>query len=193
MSSLCSGPSALNTPPVTHPWHALKYTSTGVHTLTPVDALVNLFDRVYRLGMAIKSIEVVTQKWQNGMSQAQQSMTEGVNAVTVAPGTAAANARQKWVNAMGSLAVQDKWERNVRIGGSLENWRGAMTTYGIQRAVQGASQKVNKFAAAMGPVLAYEAQLQATIKAMPSVTEADREARALAWMRGMRKYQRPAA
>ena len=142
--------------------------------------------------MPIKSPEVVAKKWQNGMSQAQEAMTEGVAAVTVAPGDAAAAARQKWVNAMASLAVQDKWARNVRIGGSLPNWRSAMETYGIQRAVQGASQKASKYLAAVGPLLAFESQLQQTIKAMPSLTDADREARMLAWSRGMKKYQRPA-
>lgn len=142
--------------------------------------------------MANKTPEAVAAKWQNGMSQSQAEMTAGVAAVTVAPGTAAANARQKWVNAMASLAVQDKWARNVAIGGSLPNWQSAMNEYGIQRAIQGASQKASKYLNAVTPLLAYEANLRQTIKNMPSVTVADREARMLAWSRGMAKYQRPA-
>lgn len=142
--------------------------------------------------MAIKTPEQVSQKWLAGMQQSQAEMQAGVNAVTIAPGTAAANAKQKWILAMSSQKVQDKWARNVQIGGSLQNWQNAMNTYGIQRAQQGAQQKQQKYTNAIGPLLTFEAQLQQTIKAMPSVTPQDRINRMLAWVQGMSQYQRPA-
>lgn len=142
--------------------------------------------------MAIKTAQQASAKWLAGMQNSQQTMQDGVNAVTVAPGTAAANAKQKWILAMTSQKVQDKWARNVAIGGSLSNWQGAMNTYGISRAIQGAQQKESKYTAAITSVLAYEATLQAQIKAMPSVTPQDRINRMLAWVNGMANYQRPA-
>ena len=143
--------------------------------------------------MAIKTPAQASAKWLTGMQNSSQAMQEGVNAVTVAPGTAAANARQKWVQAMTSQKVQDKWARNVAIGGSLENWRPAMLNYGVNRAVQGAQEKQAKYTTAITSVLEYETRLQAQVKAMPSVTPQDRINRMLAWVNGMAQYQRPAA
>lgn len=142
--------------------------------------------------MAIKTAQQASAKWLAGMQNSQQTMQDGVNAVTVAPGTAAANAVQKWVLAMTSQKVQQKWARNVAIGGSLPNWQNAMNTYGISRAIQGAQQKEAKYTSAITSVLSYEATLQAQIKAMPSVTPQDRINRMLAWVNGMANYQRPA-
>lgn len=142
--------------------------------------------------MAIKTAQQASAKWLAGMQNSTPTMQEGVAAVTIAPGTAAANAKQKWILAMTSQKVQDKWARNVAIGGSLPNWQGAMNTYGISRAVQGAQQKQQKYTDAITSVLAYEQTLQAQIKAMPSVTPQDRINRMLAWVNGMANYQRPA-
>jgi hypothetical protein len=142
--------------------------------------------------MAIKTAQQASARWLAGMQNSQQTMTDGVAAVTVAPGTAAAAAVQKWVLAMTSQKVQQKWARNVAIGGALPNWQNAMNTYGISRAIQGAQQKEAKYTTAITAVLAYEATLQAQIKAMPSVTPQDRINRMLAWVNGMANYQRPA-
>lgn len=142
--------------------------------------------------MAIKTAEQAAAKWLAGMQNSTSAMQAGVAQVTVAPGTAAANAKQKWIMAMTSQKVQDKWERNVRIGGSLPNWSEAMNTYGINRAVQGAQQKQGKYSTAIGHVIEFEARLQQQVRAMPSVTPQDRINRMLAWVNGMAQYQRPA-
>jgi hypothetical protein len=142
--------------------------------------------------MAIKTPQQAAAKWLAGMQNSTTAMQEGVAAVTVAPGTAAANAKQKWIMAMTSQKVQDKWARNVAIGGSLSNWQNAMNTYGINRATQGAQQKQDKYSSAITSVLEYEARLQQQVKAMPSVTPQDRINRMLAWVNGMANYQRPA-
>lgn len=142
--------------------------------------------------MAIKTAQQASAKWLAGMQNSATAMQEGVAAVTVAPGTAAANAKQKWILAMTSQKVQDKWARNVQIGGSLSNWQNAMNTYGINRATQGAQQKQEKYSNAIANVLEYEARLQQQVRAMPSVTPQDRINRMLAWVNGMSQYQRPA-
>ena len=142
--------------------------------------------------MAIKTAQQASAKWLAGMQNSTTAMQEGVAAVTVAPGTAAANAKQKWIMAMTSQKVQDKWARNVQIGGSLSNWQNAMNTYGINRATQGAQQKQEKYSNAIANVLEYEQRLQQQVKAMPSVTPQDRINRMLAWVNGMAQYQRPA-
>lgn len=142
--------------------------------------------------MAIKTAQQAAAKWLAGMQNSTTAMQDGVASVTIAPGTAAANAKQKWIMAMTSQKVQDKWARNVQIGGSLNNWQNAMNTYGIQRAVQGAQQKEQKYSSAIASVIDYETRLQQQIKAMPSVTPQDRINRMLAWVNGMAQYQRPA-
>lgn len=142
--------------------------------------------------MAIKTAAQASAKWLAGMQNSQTTMQEGVAQVTTAPGTAAANAKQKWIMAMTSQKVQDKWARNVAIGGSLPNWQNAMNTYGIARAIQGAQQKQGKYDTAIAAVLSYEQTLQQQVKAMPSVTPQDRINRMLAWVNGMANYQRPA-
>ena len=142
--------------------------------------------------MAIKTPQQAAAKWLAGMQNSTTAMQEGVAAVTIAPGTAAANAKQKWIMAMTSQKVQDKWARNVQIGGSLSNWQNAMNTYGINRATQGAQQKQEKYSNAITSVLEFEARLQQQVKAMPSVTPQDRINRMLAWVNGMSQYQRPA-
>lgn len=126
------------------------------------------------------------------MQNSQSTMATGVAGVTTAPGTAAANAKAKWVAAMTSTKVQDKWARNVAIGGALVPWQNSMTSYGISRAITGAQEKQAKYTSAITAVLAYEATLQQQVKAMPSTTPQDRINRMLAWVNGMANYQRPA-
>ena len=142
--------------------------------------------------MATKTADQVSAKWLTGISNSQAEMQAGVAAVTVSPGQAAAAKKQKWINALMDPNVQAKWARNVQIGGALQPWQNAMNTYGISRAIQGASQKQSKYTAAMGPLLDYEYALRSQIRAMDDSTPAARDQRMLAWVAGMRKYQRPA-
>ena len=156
----------------------------GVHVI----ALGALLSRAFAHGTA----EEVADKWQRGISNSQQDMTAGVQRVTVAPGTAAAAKKQKFVSAMQDPATFDKWERGVR-SVSLGSWQNSMVTLGIPRAAQGAQQKKDKMVNAMNSLLPFVDNLRNTVKSMPDNSQADREQRMLAWSRGMRQYRKPAA
>lgn len=142
--------------------------------------------------MAHGTAQQVSDKWLRGIQNAGQDITDGVNRVTVAPGQAAASKRQKWINALQDPATQDKWARNVAAV-SLSAWKSAMTEYGIGRVAAGAQAKQPKFTTAMNSLLPFIDQVRDQVRAMPDDTPAAREQRALAMMRGMRNYQRPAA
>jgi molecular chaperone GrpE (heat shock protein) len=144
--------------------------------------------RFYAHGTAAE----VQQKWLTNLSNATAEMTAGVARVTVAPGQAAASKKQKWINALMDTTIQDKWARNVQ-SVTLQQWQAAMNNYGINRVSQGAQAKAAKFQAAMASLLPFIDQLAATVNAMPDNTPADREARMLAMVRGMRTYQRPSS
>lgn len=141
--------------------------------------------------MAQKTADQVSAKWLQNLSASQSEMQAGVQAVTVAPGQAAAAKMQKWINALNDPATQAKWQRNVQIGGALGPWQQAMESYGISRAIQGAQQKQAKYTNAMGPVLQYVYNLRAQVKQMDDSTPAAREQRMLTFVRGMRQYKRP--
>lgn len=142
--------------------------------------------------MATKTAEQVSQKWLTNFSASQTEMQNGVAAVTIAPGQAAAAKFQKWINALNDPNVQAKWKRNVQIGGALGPWQAAMNNYGIARAIQGAQQKQAKYTNAMESLLPYIYQLRQQVRQMDDSTTVAREARMIAFIRGMRNYQRPA-
>ena len=153
-----------------------------------VVALGAVLSRAFAHGTA----DEVAQAWATGISNKQAKMTAGVQAVRTAPSAAAIANRQRFVQKMQDPATFDKWERGLR-GVSLAQWVDAMTSYGIQRAAQGAQQKQAKVAAAFGPLLQAIDTLRGQVRSMPNVTEADRDARMLAWSRGMRQYKKPTA
>lgn len=133
----------------------------------------------------------VTAKWLRNIQGATTEMQAGVARLQQAPGASAAAKQQKWVNALMDPAIQAKWARNVS-SVSLQAWQQAMNDYGINRVAQGAQAKSAKFTTAMNSLLPFIDSLRAQVRAMPDDTPAAREQRALAMMRGMRAYQRPA-
>ena len=133
----------------------------------------------------------VTAKWLSRLQQAQTEMQAGVARVTVAPGQAAAQKRQKWINALSDPTVQDKWARNVA-SVSLGAWQQAMNEYGISRVAQGAQAKQQKYENIMSSLLTYIDQGVNQVRQMDDSNYAAREQRAIAMMRWMRNYKRPA-
>lgn len=146
------------------------------------------------LGLALSrafahgSPQEVGDKWANNLSNATTEMQAGVDRVRVPPGQAAVAKKQKWVNAMTNIDTQNKWERKTGAV-TLQSWQASMKDIGIQRAAQGASQKKGKYVQALTTLLPFIDSVAATVRAMPDNTPQDREARALAMMRGMRTYR----
>lgn len=102
-----------------------------------------------------------TQKWVTGMQGAGQAIADGVNAVTVAPGAAAA--RQKNVYVQNTTAAADKWARNVQAV-SLGDWKEAMLNKGVNRVGTGAAASQGKMQNAMTQLLP---QIDAIVNSLP--------------------------
>lgn len=127
------------------------------------------------------------ERWQAGMNNSADRMRTGVQAVTQAPGERAHAAKDK---------MRAKWLASVDGGDwgmamldvTLQQWQQAMIQKGIPRiadGVRGAQGRVTNFATQL---LAYEQQLQATVRAMPKITAADSKARMNAWFDGMQRF-----
>lgn len=135
--------------------------------------------------MAGQTPEQIAAQWASRLAGSGQRITEGVNAVTVAPGQAAA--RQKAVWAQNVAAAQDKWAS--RVGAvPLSDWQAAMTQKGVQRVATGAQAAQPKFAAFMGQLLPHIAQVRGTLPPRGNLDQ--NIARMTAFVQGMSKFQR---
>lgn len=128
-------------------------------------------------------------KWKTRLSASTQDVTNGVNAVTVAPGQLAAAKQQKWLT--GVNAAADKWKRNVS-NVSLQQWQTMMTTVGIPRIASGAAAKQGKYTAFAAQFYPHLDAGVAKVKAMPDGDIEARIQRAVAMMRHNAQFVRQA-
>lgn len=89
-----------------------------------------------------KDPATIAARWATNLGAATQKITDGVNAVTVAPGQAAARQADVWAN--NTVASKDKFRRNVGAV-SLSDWQQAAINKGIPRIATGATQAQGKF------------------------------------------------
>jgi hypothetical protein len=85
----------------------------------------------------------VAQRWVTGMQNSGDAWKQGVQAVTVAPGQAAARKADLWLARLN--ASKGKWQANVA-SVSLQEWQTAMIDKGQQRIGTGATAAQSKFA-----------------------------------------------
>lgn len=133
----------------------------------------------------------VANKWQTNLSNATTSITDGVNAVQVAPGQAAAAAQATMRARLLAAIDSGKWAANVSAV-PLQSWKNSMITVGIPRIADGASKGKPKMQAFLASFLPYVANVQQQVRAMPNATQADREARMLQNARLLAQYKKPA-
>lgn len=135
--------------------------------------------------MASQTPDQIAAAWASRLAGSTQKVTDGVNAVTVAPGQAAA--RQKGVWAQNVAASQDKWASRVAAV-PLQDWQTAMTTKGVQRIATGAQAAQPKFSAFMGQLLPHIAQVKATLPARGNLDQ--NIARMTTFVQGMAKFSK---
>ena len=131
--------------------------------------------------------QAATAKWVQNLSAAADRMTAGANAVTKAPGQAAAAAKAKWLQRV--TAAADKFAANVGAV-TLQQWQQAYIEIGVPRVAQGAQAKQGKMLNFQTQFLPYLQRGVATIDAMPSVTLEDGIARASAMIRYNAKFKK---
>lgn len=133
--------------------------------------------------------EQFTKKWGDRLSGATEQITNGINNVSVAPGILAAKKQDKMKQNILKSIDSGKWGKNVAAV-PLQDWKDAILNKGLSRlssGVEGAKGKVTKFAEKL---LAYEANLQNTIKSMPDLTLSDSVARMVKNVTEMAKFQK---
>lgn len=97
--------------------------------------------------MAVKANpQTAAANWQTGFAGATTKYTDGINAVTVAPGLAAANQKNAYI--AGVQASAGIWAANVAKV-SLSSWQAAATGVGAQRLATGATKGAPKMQAFM--------------------------------------------
>jgi hypothetical protein len=127
----------------------------------------------------------IAAQWASRLGQSGQRITDGVQAVQVAPGQAAA--RQKAVYVQNVNASADKWASRVS-SVPLSDWQNAMTTKGVQRIGQGATAAQPKFAAFMGQLLPHIATVRSSLPPRGGLDQ--NIARMTQFVQGMAKFQR---
>jgi len=81
-------------------------------------------------------------RWAERMRQSTQKITDRVNAVTEAPGIAAARKKDLWVANV--AAAKEKWATKVAAI-TLDEWKTRMIQKGIPRIATGAMDATGKF------------------------------------------------
>jgi len=109
----------------------------------------------------------ITQKWLTNYQGSTTAMTAGSNAVTSAPGQAAAAVAALWLQRV--QASQAKWQKNVAAV-TVEQWRSAYQTLGIPNGQAGANAKQGKYNTFITAYLQFLPSAVAQVKAMPKGT-----------------------
>lgn len=125
----------------------------------------------------------IAASWASRLGASSDKMTAGVNAVTVAPGQAAA--RQKSVYLQNVQAAADKWAKNVAAV-PLSDWQSAYITKGIPRIASGATAAQPKMEDFMNKLLPFQAQALSSLPARGTYEQ--NKNRATQWMDKMHSF-----
>ena len=132
-----------------------------------------------------KDAGTVAQRWAQNLGAAGQKVTDGVNAVTQAPGAQAAAQVAVW--AQNTQAAQAKFARNVAAVG-LSSWQNSVITKGIPRLASGAAAAEPKFQVFMQKLLPYVASGRGSLPKRGSFDQ--NLARMTSWAQYMHKFQK---
>lgn len=129
----------------------------------------------------------VAADWASRLGASGQKIQTGVQAVTVAPGQAAA--RQVNAYVANVQANAQKWQTNVAAV-SLTDWQNAVISKGLQRIGAGATAAQPKFAAFMAALLPY---IERGVTQLPARGTFDQNVnRMTQWATYMHGFKKPA-
>lgn len=124
-----------------------------------------------------------SQKWLNNIRNSGQTVTEGVDGVSEAPGIRAAAQQDKMLRNLTEAVNSGKWADKVS-SVSLSDWKNAMKQKGIPAMARGAEMAQPKVAAYLQKAYPVIGSLQAEIESMPDGSLQDSIDRSAAWIRG---------
>lgn len=129
--------------------------------------------------------QTIANDWAARLAASGQKISDGIMAVTVAPGQAAARQKQVWVSQV--TAAADKWATNVAAVG-LSDWQQAAINKGVQRIGPGAQASVPKFATFMSQLLPHIDSVKNSLPARGNLDQnIDRMVR---FSRGMAQFKK---
>jgi hypothetical protein len=121
-----------------------------------------------------------------GVNAAGSRWVEGIKNPRRDPQQAALKATARYKEQTLKAINEGRYEQGVAAY-SVDQMIATVDALGANVYTQGVATRVHKIEAAQGVLLPLMARHLATIDAMPAVTDADREARMLANMRGMKQ------
>ena len=138
--------------------------------------------------MANKTPAQVAAKWASRAQGATQALQDGINNVQSAPGALAAAKQDKMLANLTASVLSGKWAQNVSAI-TLQQWKDAMLTKGVQRYGAGVAAALPKMQAFMTKLLPFQQNIQAQLASMPDLTLQDNINRAVYMMTEMAKFK----
>lgn len=130
-------------------------------------------------------------KWARNASAASADYVDGAQRTDKDPTQLAIANKSRALTGYTDAIQSGRWEQALRASGKT-GWLEGIVQKGATNYANGVQQAESKVAAAFGPLFNHIANIQRTVQAMPSNTDAERELRMLTFIRGMRQYRRPA-
>lgn len=119
---------------------------------------------------------------------ASEDYRAGVQAVTVNPAQKALAANAKRIAKLQESITKKTWETKMNKV-SLDDWKNKALALGADRFIPGVEANVDKIEAFIRGFQPKLESLTSSVKAMPETTDAERDARVLAMVRGLRKLK----
>ena len=122
------------------------------------------------------------------LGNATERIRLGVENVSVSPMEKAAKSKDKLIANFTKAVNDGKWERGLRRV-TLEDWKNAFLTKGIDRIASGAMAAKPKMVAFYTKLFPFQNTLLSKVEGMPNVTLDQAIARSNAWIRGMAAFK----
>ena len=130
----------------------------------------------------------VAAKWRQNLSNAGPTYKAGVQSVTIAPTQAAKKQADKMVRRLKESVDSGRYAEGCD-SVTLPDWQSACIDQGAARLVDGAAHGESNTLRYLEVALPVIHRLAAEVRAMPNSTDAEIEARMLAFRRSMKKFK----
>lgn len=137
--------------------------------------------------MPMLTPQEAAEKWAARASAASADYQRGVETTDKDPTSLATANGARYIAGVQEAYSSGRWARRLQQVGKA-GWQAAVLSKGVQNYATGVAASKDKFATAIGPVLAAVKQGQSLVASMPSATPQQRDARMLAFINHMRQF-----